>query len=58
MASEHGEPTEGMCCLCNMEDITKEDGNYGEYVFALTRFWLLMIAYKLLVVYNKRVLLS
>ena len=40
MVSEHGEPTEGMCCLCTMEDITKEDGNYGEYVFALTRLTL------------------
>jgi hypothetical protein len=25
----HGEPYEGMCCLCTMEDITIEDGNYG-----------------------------
>mmetsp|Transcript_111332 Transcript_111332/g.227996 ORF Transcript_111332/g.227996 Transcript_111332/m.227996 type:complete len:87 (+) Transcript_111332:25-285(+) len=25
----HGKPTEGMCCFCNMEDITEEDGNYG-----------------------------
>jgi hypothetical protein len=25
----HGEPTEDMCCLVTMEDITKEDGNYG-----------------------------
>jgi hypothetical protein len=35
MASEHGEPTEGMCCLCTMEDITMEDGNYGAYDMSL-----------------------
>lgn len=29
---QHGEPTEGMCCLCTMEDITIEDKNYGERV--------------------------
>jgi hypothetical protein len=28
--SEHGKPTDGMCCLCTMEDITEEDGNYGK----------------------------
>lgn len=27
---QHGKPTEGMCCLCTMEDITDEDQNYGE----------------------------
>jgi hypothetical protein len=27
---QHGKPTEGMCCLCTMEDITEEDQNYGE----------------------------
>jgi len=27
---QHGEPTEGMCCLCTMEDITIEVKNYGE----------------------------
>ncbi len=27
---QHGKPYEGMCCLCTMEDITEEDGNYGE----------------------------
>ncbi|VEU34438.1 unnamed protein product [Pseudo-nitzschia multistriata] len=27
----HGKPTEGMCCLCTMEDITEENGNYVEY---------------------------
>ena len=27
---QHGEPAEGMCCLCTMEDITVEDKNYGE----------------------------
>ena len=31
MASEHGEPYDGMMCLCTMEDITLEDGNYGEW---------------------------
>lgn len=25
----HGKPYDGMCCLCTMEDITLEDGNYG-----------------------------
>jgi hypothetical protein len=25
----HGEPSEDMCCLVTMEDITTEDGNYG-----------------------------
>lgn len=24
-------PADGMCCLCTMEDITVEDGNYVEY---------------------------
>ncbi|KAL3798980.1 hypothetical protein HJC23_005119 [Cyclotella cryptica] len=28
---EHGSPTEGMCCLCTMEDITDEDENYVEF---------------------------
>ena len=28
---EHGKPTEGMCCLCTMEDITEEDQNYGTW---------------------------
>lgn len=27
---EHGTPSDGMCCLCTMEDITDEDKNYGE----------------------------
>jgi hypothetical protein len=27
---QHGKPYEGMCCACTMEDITEEDGNYGE----------------------------
>ena len=27
---QHGKPCVGMCCLCTMEDITEEDGNYGE----------------------------
>jgi len=26
----HGKPFDGMMCLCTMEDITIEDGNYGE----------------------------
>ena len=29
---EHGHPTEGLCCLCTMEDITDEDQNYGEII--------------------------
>jgi len=29
--SNHGKPLPGMCCLCTMEDITEEDGNYVEY---------------------------
>jgi len=28
---EHGTPNEGAMCLCTMEDITEEDGNYVEY---------------------------
>jgi len=28
---QHGKPTEGMCCLCTMEDITEEDQNYVEF---------------------------
>lgn len=28
--SKHGEPTDGMMCLCTMEDITNEDKNYGK----------------------------
>jgi hypothetical protein len=38
---QHGRPTEGMCCLCTMEDITDEDQNYGEdfiLLFGLTSF--------------------
>ena len=31
MSDVHGEPPEGHCCLCTMEDITKEDGNYGAF---------------------------
>ena len=30
MSTEHGEPYDGMMCLCTMEDITIEDGNYGK----------------------------
>mmetsp|Transcript_9937 Transcript_9937/g.17647 ORF Transcript_9937/g.17647 Transcript_9937/m.17647 type:complete len:158 (+) Transcript_9937:76-549(+) len=30
-AYEHGTPTDGMCCLCTMEDITNEDQNYVEF---------------------------
>ena len=29
--STHGEPPEGLMCLVTMEDITKEDGNYGAF---------------------------
>lgn len=28
---EHGTPNEGAMCLCTMEDITEEDGNYGAF---------------------------
>ena len=28
-ADQHGEPPDGLCCLCTMEDITLEDQNYG-----------------------------
>mmetsp|Transcript_31976 Transcript_31976/g.48324 ORF Transcript_31976/g.48324 Transcript_31976/m.48324 type:complete len:166 (-) Transcript_31976:213-710(-) len=28
---KHGKPTDGMMCLCTMEDITEEDKNYVEY---------------------------
>jgi hypothetical protein len=35
---QHGRPSEGMCCLCTMEDITEEDQNYGEDVDYLVRF--------------------
>jgi CO dehydrogenase/acetyl-CoA synthase alpha subunit len=28
-ADVHGTPVPDMCCLCTMEDITLEDGNYG-----------------------------
>ncbi|KAL3773162.1 hypothetical protein ACHAWO_013769 [Cyclotella atomus] len=28
---QHGRPTDGMCCLCTMEDITDEDQNYVEF---------------------------
>jgi hypothetical protein len=31
MDYKHGKPTEGMCCLCTMEDITEEDQNYGKF---------------------------
>lgn len=30
ITNQHDKPTEGMCCLCTMEDITEEDQNYGE----------------------------
>lgn len=29
--TQHGEPPPGLACLCTMEDITTEDGNYVEY---------------------------
>jgi len=32
--AEHGEPVEGMCCLCTMEDITNEEKNYGNHLVA------------------------
>ena len=28
----HGKPSEGMCCLCTMEDIDDESQNYGKCV--------------------------
>ena len=34
----HGEPPEGHCCLCTMEDITKEDNNYGKHVNSLDEY--------------------
>lgn len=37
--SEHGKPTEGMCCLCTMEDITEEDKNYVEYCVYPSMKW-------------------
>lgn len=36
--SEHGKPKNGMCCLCTMEDITEEDGNYGELTAQMIPF--------------------
>jgi hypothetical protein len=33
-AGVHGAPVEDMCCLCTMEDITLEDGNYGRSYLA------------------------
>ena len=36
VASAHGKPYDGMCCLCTMEDITIEDGNYGTSVCTLS----------------------
>ena len=39
MSTEHGKPTDGMCCLCTMEDITEEDGNYVEYQTAPSMKW-------------------
>uniref|UniRef100_A0A7S2S4X0 Uncharacterized protein n=1 Tax=Eucampia antarctica TaxID=49252 RepID=A0A7S2S4X0_9STRA len=29
--NEHGKPSDGMCCLCTMEDITEKLQNYVEY---------------------------
>jgi len=40
---QHGKPTEGMCCLCTMEDITEEDQNYGEKKKERERLWMQMI---------------
>ena len=31
----HGKPSEGMCCLCTMEDIDDESQNYGKCVIAI-----------------------
>ena len=40
---QHGKPTEGMCCLCTMEDITEEAQNYGEKKRQRERMWMQMI---------------
>mmetsp|Transcript_27705 Transcript_27705/g.56551 ORF Transcript_27705/g.56551 Transcript_27705/m.56551 type:complete len:161 (-) Transcript_27705:145-627(-) len=36
---QHGKPTEGMCCLCTMEDITEEDQNYVEFQSYPSMIW-------------------
>ena len=39
MSDTHGTPTEGMECMCTMEDITVEDQNYVEYQTAPSMKW-------------------
>ena len=34
-----GTPPENLCCLCTMEDITLEDGNYGALFVAKRAKW-------------------
>jgi hypothetical protein len=34
----HGKPSEDMCCLVTMEDITIEDGNYGACLLHFRHF--------------------
>lgn len=36
---EHGKPTAGMECLCSMEDITEEAGNYCEFQSSPSMRW-------------------
>ena len=31
----HGKPSEGMCCLCTMEDIDDESQNYGKRIILI-----------------------
>jgi hypothetical protein len=50
MSSVHGEPSEGMCCLCTMEDITKEDGNYCRSAHCLLIACVLMLMWNVLLV--------
>mmetsp|Transcript_2654 Transcript_2654/g.4295 ORF Transcript_2654/g.4295 Transcript_2654/m.4295 type:complete len:161 (+) Transcript_2654:73-555(+) len=38
-STSHGKPTEGMMCLCTMEDITEEDQNYVEYQVSPSMIW-------------------
>jgi hypothetical protein len=37
-ATVHGKPSEDMCCLVTMEDITIEDGNYGACLLYFRHF--------------------
>ena len=42
----HGVPADGMCCLCTMEDITVEDGNYGKSPFCALSVCMLTVAHR------------